>query len=399
MPSRYDWIPKARWAWQGAAIRGLDADLAAIETNGAPALPGQASIAVQSTPDGGVTWQWSLTPAQAAAVHAAGGVIEWVTRSGGPLPSQADGRTALDIVNGVMLMVASIPPTSAPAASDVDGTAQDTVTLTKTLGVTWNVNGVAHKSSEMAGATKVVPYTLGTNTTVTATPEDGYWIDDQSVTSYPLVFTPTYTAAYTSESFRRAPGVLPLGAFTTSADLGGVQRTGTLSKAASITAGGALEFTQASTDLIIPVTGVTSASLIFTITKLAAQGLGALSVNVARKSDGNASLGAGFETNGARWSVYQVGGALTDTNSGTVQVGDTWRVDAVTGASINTGTGALTPAAGNTSLALYRNGVFVKGVTATGTLPFDGFRIACTAGTSFPGVKDVVYRSPAAVTI
>jgi hypothetical protein len=81
----------------------------------------------------------------------------------------------------------------APTAYDGQGTDNDTVTLTKVTGVTWTVDGTQHTSASFTGATKVVPYTKGVNTTVTATAESGYEFVG-GTTSWTLTFT-NYTPA------------------------------------------------------------------------------------------------------------------------------------------------------------------------------------------------------------
>lgn len=83
-----------------------------------------------------------------------------------------------------------VPPGSIPTAQDVAGTASDTVTLTSIPNVIWTVDGVDHDSASFTG-TKVVPYTKGTNTTVTARGAAGYKFPAGATTSWPLTFTST----------------------------------------------------------------------------------------------------------------------------------------------------------------------------------------------------------------
>ena len=94
----------------------------------------------------------------------------------------------------------TIPAGSAPIGNDGVGTTGDTITITSVAGVTWTVDGVDYPSSTFTG-TKVVPYTKGTSTTVTAKGSPGYAFKAGDVTSWPLSFTDTTTAVVASADF------------------------------------------------------------------------------------------------------------------------------------------------------------------------------------------------------
>lgn len=144
---------------------------------------------------------WSHTKAQVDAARATGGTVSWSTTS--VAPTVANGLAVGDIVTSSAPLApgsAMNPNTPitiqaiwAPTAYDGQGTDNDTVTLTKVTGVTWTVDGTQHTSASFTGATKVVPYTKGVNTTVTATAESGYEFVG-GTTSWTRTFT-NYTPA------------------------------------------------------------------------------------------------------------------------------------------------------------------------------------------------------------
>lgn len=84
--------------------------------------------------------------------------------------------------------ITSIPAGSTPVASDQANTASDTITITSVPGVIWTVDGVDHPSSGFT-ETKVIPYTAGVNTTVTARAAAGYQFSPSVTTSWLLQFT------------------------------------------------------------------------------------------------------------------------------------------------------------------------------------------------------------------
>ena len=77
---------------------------------------------------------------------------------------------------------------TAPVANDQGNTVDDTVTVTSVPGVIWTVDGVDHPSSGFTG-TKVIPYTKGVNTTVTARADAGYQFAAGVTASWNLLFT------------------------------------------------------------------------------------------------------------------------------------------------------------------------------------------------------------------
>ena len=191
--SRYETIPAGTWPYLGPAFRALDADLAAVEAGGGGGVfPGTSLLNTQS-PDG----SWDIPKAQVDAAHTAGYRVHWVTdAAAGSAPTFADGLAVKDVVNGEVHLAGppvatpvTIQAGEVPTAQDNAGTA-DTITLTKVTGVTWTIGGVDHPSSAMAGATKVVPHTTGANISVTAKPEAGYEITNQTI-SWALSFTDT----------------------------------------------------------------------------------------------------------------------------------------------------------------------------------------------------------------
>lgn len=161
----------------------------------ATVLPKTALLNVQNT-----NGTWDITAANVAVARAAGYRVYWVTdAAANKAPAVADGLANKDVVNGAPALGVSAPaPTSVtiaanqvPTANDATDTANDTVVLTKVTGVTWTVDGVDHPSSAITGSTKSVPYTKGTNTTVTAKPESAsYELTNQTI-SWPLTFTST----------------------------------------------------------------------------------------------------------------------------------------------------------------------------------------------------------------
>ena len=192
--SRYDIIPEGTWPYLGPAFRALDADLASVEAGGGGSVLPKTCVLNVQMPDG----SWDIAKAQVDAAHAAGCRVYWVTdATAAAEPTAANGLAVKDVVRGEAHLAeppAATPVTIAgnqiPVAVDVYDTASDSITLTKVTGVTWTVAGVDHPSSAMPGATKSVAYTAGTNTTVTAKPEAGYEITNQTI-SWPLTFTNT----------------------------------------------------------------------------------------------------------------------------------------------------------------------------------------------------------------
>lgn len=365
---------------------------------GVPALPGQLALNVQGAGPG---YAWSLSKTQVDAVHGASGIVEWVQRSGGTLPTTADnGFAPSDVLNGSILTVVSIPTEAAPVGYNTDGTSLDTITLTKTLGITWTIAGADHKSSDMAAATKVVPYTAGTNVTVTAKPEAGYWIDSGSTISYPLTFTASYLNAYTSESFNRTAGALTAGAFTTNAAHGGVAVAGTLTANAAINAGGYLDFTLANTNLYFPTTGLPQSISVRAVVKRIPTGAGVITITGARSTDGSKKFVLNMNSTGLMMEGVGVTG-VSDTYGGALAVDNIVRFDCHRNAAADGTTGALTTSAGNMAICVYVNGVFRKRANITGQLfNFDTFMVGQTTGsTSFGSFDDLIVQTPAVVSL
>lgn len=159
----------------------------------ATVLPKTALMNVQNS-DG----SWDITAANVATARAAGYRVYWVTdAAANKAPAVADGLAEKDVVNGAPALGVSTPaptsvtiaPNQVPSANDAADTANDAVVLTKVTGVTWTVDGVDHPSSAITGSTKSVPYTKGTNTTVTAKPESASYEITNQVRSWTLTFT------------------------------------------------------------------------------------------------------------------------------------------------------------------------------------------------------------------
>ena len=171
----------------------------------ATVLPKTALMNVQNS-DG----SWDITAASVAVARAAGYRVYWVTdAAANKAPATVDGLAEKDVVNGAPALGVSAPaPTSVtiaanqvPTANDAADTANDTVVLTKVTGVTWTVDGVDHPSSAITGSTKSVPYTKGTNTTVTAKPESASYEITNQTRSWTLTFTNTGAPASGSVIF------------------------------------------------------------------------------------------------------------------------------------------------------------------------------------------------------
>lgn len=171
----------------------------------ATVLPKTALMNVQNT-----NGTWDITAANVAVARAAGYRVYWVTdAAANKAPTAVDGLAEKDVVNGAPALGVSAPaPTSVtiatnqfPTANDAADTANDTVVLTKVTGVTWTVDGVDHPSSAIAGSTKSVPYTKGTNTTVTAKPESASYEITNQTRSWTLTFTNTAAPASGSVIF------------------------------------------------------------------------------------------------------------------------------------------------------------------------------------------------------
>ena len=161
----------------------------------ASVLPKTALMNVQNA-----NGSWDITAANVAVARAAGYRVYWVTdAAANQAPTAVDGLADKDVVNGAPALGVSAPaPTSVtiasnqfPTANDAANTANDTVVLTKVTGVTWTVDGVDHPSSAITGSTKTVPYTKGTNTTVTAKPESASYEITNQTRSWTLTFTNT----------------------------------------------------------------------------------------------------------------------------------------------------------------------------------------------------------------
>ena len=159
----------------------------------ATVLPKTALMNVQNS-----NGSWDITAANVAVARAAGYRVYWVTdAAANTAPTAVDGLAEKDVVNGAPALGVSAPaPTSVtiaanqfPTANDAADTANDTVVLTKVTGVTWTVDGVDHPSSAITGSTKSVPYTKGTNTTVTAKPESASYEITNQTRSWTLTFT------------------------------------------------------------------------------------------------------------------------------------------------------------------------------------------------------------------
>ena len=171
----------------------------------ATVLPKTALMNVQNS-----NGSWDITAANVAVARAAGYRVYWVTdAAANTAPTVVDGLAEKDVVNGAPALGVSAPaPTSVtiasnqfPTANDAADTANDTVVLTKVTGVTWTVDGVDHPSSAIAGSTKSVPYTKGTNTTVTAKPESASYEITNQTRSWTLTFTNTGAPASGSVIF------------------------------------------------------------------------------------------------------------------------------------------------------------------------------------------------------
>ena len=161
----------------------------------ATVLPKTALMNVQNS-DG----SWDITAANVAVARAAGYRVYWVTdAAANKAPTAVDGLAEKDVVNGAPALGVSAPaptsvtiaPNQIPTANDAADTANDAVVLTKVTGVTWTVDGVDHLSSAITGSTKLVPYTKGTNTTVTAKPESASYEITNQTRSWTLTFTNT----------------------------------------------------------------------------------------------------------------------------------------------------------------------------------------------------------------
>ena len=171
----------------------------------ATVLPKTALMNVQNS-----NGTWDITAANVAVARAAGYRVYWVTdAAANTAPTAVDGLAEKDVVNGAPALGVSAPaPTSVtiaanqvPTANDAADTANDTVVLTKVTGVTWTVDGVDHPSSAITGSTKSVPYTKGTNTTVTAKPESASYEITNQTRSWTLTFTNTGAPASGSVIF------------------------------------------------------------------------------------------------------------------------------------------------------------------------------------------------------
>ena len=181
------------WVSRAGVSRVTTKDGESAVSGGGGGGAGGGYVSTQG-PDGA----WSITPARAAEIHAAGGVILWVTADGGAYPTAEHGAIPGDIVNGVplggSLVTVQVPGAAAPTKTDADGTANDTITLTRVPGVVWRVgnDGAAtlHDAASFgAGQTKTVPWTSGGNAEVAAMPAPGYVIS--GVAAWTLTFTST----------------------------------------------------------------------------------------------------------------------------------------------------------------------------------------------------------------
>ena len=247
--SRYDLIAQENWQWLGPAYRGIDADLAAVEAaisagGGSVTVPVvQAAINVQKA-DG----SWPINKTAVDGVHAAGSAVVWYTRPAQNAPTATNGLAVGDIVDGTITAVSTTSVATAPTAQDVDGTASDTITLTKAVGVTFTVDGVDHTSDSFTGTTKVVAYTKGVNTTVTAKAEAGFSLT--GTTSWALTFTnyvpPAAGGIVTTDTFSGTARTLPTGTGNnTDAVNGGSPLQITITGTAYITASNTLSLASA----------------------------------------------------------------------------------------------------------------------------------------------------------
>lgn len=320
------------------AVYGLDRDVAELEEavaalqavafNGGSGSGGSTSVNIQKA-----NGSWSVPKAVIDAVHASGGVVLWVTRAGLPAPTAADGVAEGDAINGQAWTIPAADTTTtvgtAPTAQDGTGTSSDTVTLTKATGVTYTVDGVDHPSSSFTGATKVVPYTKGTNTTVTARPESGYVLT--GATSWPLTFTNTTSPAdtggtpgsvITSDDFSSGARTLAVGndLYTTNAALGGTGKLVDISgTACNITAAGTLQMGSGASFWLDNATSATLSA------KIAAIGAsGTIDLKVARATGDASYVTASLAANNKSCTLFvkQTNGTITNGGSITVQAGD-----------------------------------------------------------------------------
>lgn len=327
---RYTRIPQGLWPYLGPAFDGVDMDIAdleaAVAAGGGGAGGGTGGgdrINVQNA-DG----SWRLSRATVDTIHTAGFIVQWFTDgSAGVLPAAADGLAAGDVVNGVPTTrtTVTIPGSAAPIAVDKPGTAEDVVRLTKVDGVSWVVDGVTYASADFTAATRDIPYTKGTATTVTAKAATAGVVID-GVTSWTLTFASGTTTAgvITSDAFN-----LPAGTFTgrpSDAALGGSPVTTT--GAAVIVTDQGTWAPKASDTVFWPNTSDGTISL--RIAKLGADApnIGGVDFLPFRAPSENGSVKVVLMSGGAS-AGYVRGAGGSDTAVGftpTVQVGDTIEV-------------------------------------------------------------------------
>ena len=164
-------------------------------------VAGTTVMNVQNT-DG----SWPNNATTINQLHTNGYKIMWFTRAGGALPTTTDGLADGDTVNGLTVQGGTpvkypltIPAGSYPTATDVDGTANDKVVLTKVANVIWRVGPTTtyDEASFSGGTTQSVAYTGGDTVTVTALPAStSYTISGTS--SWNLTFTNISTVTLTA---------------------------------------------------------------------------------------------------------------------------------------------------------------------------------------------------------
>lgn len=286
-------------------------------TGGGSLPAGLGGLATQK-PDG----SWTVTKAQADALHAAGAAISWwADGSISPvlLPTPANGLADGDLVNGERPAQTpiTIPANAAPVGNDQPGTANDTVTLTKVDGVTWVVDGVDHPSANFTGATKVVNYAKGVGTNVAAKPSTGLYTITGTA-SWSLPFSTGSASVITSEDFTRPDGALTAGTFNTNAAKGGTSIAASITGSGLSVVGNTLKITGNSNELSMPYTGVTNAAIDVKVPTLPV-GTNGVIVSPARANGGTAYIEASIAPSGQVWfGKMETGGAYTSVNTGQI---------------------------------------------------------------------------------
>lgn len=189
------------------------------------ALPGSVALNVQAA-----SGSWRYPKATVDSVRAYGSAWYWVCdASAGKYPTAADGLFDGDVVNGVppsnapgTVTTVTVSAAQQPVAVDRAGTASDAVRLGKVDGVTWTVDGVDYASSDFTWFSLDVPYARGGAVTITAKASSSQYTLS-GATAWPLTFTTgsVVDSYVTADSFTRADGALPKGAYATDGSVDG----------------------------------------------------------------------------------------------------------------------------------------------------------------------------------